>query len=87
MSWLFPKKKEYKDYYDEAYLLAVFAPKTNLEKLKGQYVSMKRTSSNTHIMKAKMSGFMAGLEARNKSRLSLLGKATGLGKTSNEQER
>lgn len=43
-----PSSKEYKDYYDESYLLAVFAPKANLEKLKKQYSSMKRTSSNTH---------------------------------------
>jgi len=75
MSWLFPKKKEYKDYYDEAYLLAVFAPKTNLDKLKQQYASMRKNSNNNHIMKAKMAGFMAGLEARNKSRIHLLDKA------------
>ena len=74
MSWLFPKKKEYKDHYNEAYLLAVFEPKENLEKLKQQYTSMKRNSSNTEVMKAKMAGFMAGLEARNKSRIHQLNK-------------
>lgn len=87
MSWLFPKKKEYKDYYNETYLSAVFTPKENLEKLKKQYFSMKRSSNNNQIMKAKMAGFMAGLEARNKSRFSLLKKSVNIGKERNEQEK
>lgn len=70
MSWL--KRKEYKDYYNEAYLLAVFSPKQNLEKLEKKYQSMRKSSSNHKKMKALMSGFMAGLEQRNRSRLDAL---------------
>ena len=72
MSWLFPKKKEYKDYYNEAFLLAVFAPKENLEKLTLEYNSKKRSSYNNSILKAKLAGIMAGLEKRNRSRLATL---------------
>lgn len=35
---------------------------------------MKKSNSNHKILKAKMSGFMDGLEKRNRSRLSILEK-------------
>ena len=71
MNWFF-KRKEYKDYYNEAYLLAVFSPKENLERLEKEYQSMRNNNANTAMMKAKMAGFMAGFEARNKSRIEKL---------------
>ena len=87
MMWLFKNKKEYQDYYNEAFLLATFAPKENLEKLKKQYVSMKNNNSNNKILKAKMSGFMDGLEKRNRSRLSILEKSINQDKEREERER
>ena len=85
MAWGF-KKKDHKDYYDEAFLLAVFSPKENLEKLKAQYASMRKTTQNHHIMKAKMTGFMAGLEARNRSRLGLLDQASQQSKAQSKED-
>jgi hypothetical protein len=87
MNWLFKKKKENQDYYNEAYLLAVFSPKENLEKLKNKYQSMKKSNANHKKMKALMSGFMAGLEQRNRSRLEVLEKMREKDKKENERER
>jgi hypothetical protein len=87
MSWLFSKKKEYQDYYNEAYLLAVFSPKENLDQLKKKYQSMKKSASNNKKMKALMSGFMAGLEQRNRSRLETLEKMKSKEQKQNERER
>ena len=87
MNWLFKKMKENQDYYNEAYLLAVFSPKENLEKLKNKYQSMKKNNANHKKMKALMSGFMAGLEQRNRSRLEVLEKLKEKEQKQNERER
>ena len=87
MKWLLPKKKDYQDYYNEAYLLAVFSPKENLDRLKQKYQSMKKSAANHKKMKALMSGFMAGLEQRNRSRLETLEKMKTKEVKLNERER
>ena len=87
MNWLFKKMKENQDYYNEAYLLAVFSPKENLEKLKNKYQSMKKNNANHKKMKALMSGFMAGLEQRNRPRLEVLEKLKEKEQKQNERER
>ena len=76
---MFWKKKGYKEYYDQGFLDATFEPRESLENLKRQYLK-KRTTHQNWILKAKMAGFMAGLEARNKSRLDLLEKANAVAK-------
>ena len=86
MMWLFKNKKEYQDYYNEAFLLATFSPKENLGKLKKKYVSLKKSNTNNKILKAKMSGFMDGLEKRNRSRLSILEESLNQEKEREERE-
>ena len=84
---MFGKKKGYKDYYNTGYLKAVFEPKENLAKLKVQYEQIRPTAKNYTILKAKMAGFMAGLEARYKSRLHLLDASKSMSSTRDERER
>jgi|GEM_PF-4555048 len=83
---MFWKKKGYKEYYDQGFLQATFEPKESLEELKQQYLK-KRNANQNWILKAKMAGFMAGLEARNKSRLDLIEKANRVSKQQQERER
>jgi len=81
---MFWKKKGYKEYYDQGFLQATFEPYESLEALKQQYLK-KRTANQNWILKAKMAGFMAGLEARNKSRLDLIEKANRVSKQQKQE--
>ena len=55
--------------------MAMFSPEEKLEELKKEFESMKATKKNYRQLKAKVQGFLSGLEKRNRSKVYPLDKA------------
>ncbi len=74
MIWDKPKETILQQERDEGYLEAIFCPVESIEAYKRKYKSISPSAKNYRRMRARLEGFMQGLEKRERAR-QLFGKS------------